>query len=198
MDIFDSLVWSSSGAAIPWSSGKGRDRQWTAQRLLRLRQPRNLGEGWVHVIPWLGTRSVDVPTRSELTRVVQTTRSNRHDVYPGAWFAEKRRPALGAEGPPSRMTTVRLEVEVLWAALRHCERRSGHGEDWSKGTPCLSLTIPTVTVQRKERGRGTLIANRTTGTSTRQRGSHRNPPLGSFPIHHVRRHVAIPVSPGTG
>src|SRR5207244_13484552 len=119
------------------------------------------GKVRVHVIPWLGTRGVDVPARPEFTRVVQTTGSNSHHVYPGAWFAKKRRPALRAEGAPSRVTTVRLDVEVLQAALRQCERRSGHGEERGKGTPGLSLTVPTVPVQRKEWRRRTLLPNRT-------------------------------------
>src|SRR2546428_13061619 len=98
---------ASAVSAVRWRAhiaGTGR-WQW-----LRLWQPRHLGKVRVHVIPWLGTRGVDVPARSELTRVVQTTGSNRHDVYPGAWFAKKKRPALRAEGPPSRMTNVRPDV----------------------------------------------------------------------------------------
>src|SRR5438309_5465276 len=177
---------SSIAATI---AGTGR-YQW-----LRLWQPRHLGKVRVHVIPWLGTRGVDVPARPELTRVVQTTGSNSHDVYPGAWFAKKRRPALGAEKPPSRMTTVRLDVEVLRPALRQCERCSGHGENWGKGTPSLSLTIPTVTVQRKEWGRRTLIANRTTGTATSERGRHRILLCGSFPYHRL---LAPPSGPALG
>src|SRR5437016_2429760 len=128
----------------------------TATRL-RVGQPRHLGQAWVHVIPWLGAHDEDVLAGPELAGVVQAAGSNRHHVCPGTRFAEETRPARAAEGPPSRVATVRLEIEAPRTPSCHPECRPGHRQDWREGTPSLSLTIPAVAIQRKERLRLAFI-----------------------------------------
>src|SRR5215467_12898638 len=140
------------------------------------RQPRRLGQAWVHVIPWLSTHREDVLAGAEFTRIVQAARSNRHHVRPGTRFAEERRPALSAEDPASHVAAVRLHVEVLRTPLRQSERCSGYGEDGRKGTPGLSLTIPTMTVQREEWLRPTFVPNSAAGAATGERRRHCDPP----------------------
>ena len=57
---------------------------------LRARQPRHLGQVWVHVIPWLSTHREDVLAGPELPWIVQAAGSNRHHVRPGTRFTEER------------------------------------------------------------------------------------------------------------
>src|SRR5262249_28716417 len=137
-------------------------------------------QAWVHVIPWLSTDREDVLAGAELTWIVQATRSNRHHVRAGTRFAEERRPTLSAEDPASHVAAIRLDIEVLRTPLRQSECCSGHGEDGSKGTPGLPLTIPTVTVQRKEWLRPTFVPNSAAGAATGEGHRHCDPPYCSF------------------
>jgi len=128
----------------------------------------------VHVIPGLGTHGVNVLARPKLTGVIQAAHANGHQLWCRAGQAKEWRPALAAEGPPSRMPTGRGEREVLRAPPHDSEGRFGHAQDGGKGTARLALTIPTVTMEREEWSCRTFIANRAARAATREGSRHRH------------------------
>src|SRR3989442_8201670 len=86
-------------------------------RIAHVQQLDRLRQVWVHVIPGLGTRGVDVLAGAERTRIVQTARSNRDDLRRRPGYPEQRRSAVAAKRPPSGVSTVCGALQGSWTCF---------------------------------------------------------------------------------
>src|SRR5207249_7087473 len=86
-------------------------------RIAHVRQLDRLRQLWVHAIPGLGTRGVDVLAGPECTRVVQTARSNRDHLGRRAGEPEQGRSAVAAKRPRCGVSAICGELEVFRTSL---------------------------------------------------------------------------------